>query len=125
MIVINIEKEKIQWKPVQTKTGVRHFANLVVDNLKETDEKENTHSVYNNQSKEDRAESRRLNVRIRQPGVKGHQSGLHREGEEEAEHDPPGDLRIEAARGLQQLAHVPRQNCAWDRARRHAPSCVG
>jgi len=59
MIVINIEKEKIQWKPVQTKTGVRHFANLVVDNLKEVDEKENTHSVYNNQSKEDRAEKKK------------------------------------------------------------------
>jgi hypothetical protein len=59
MIVINIEKEKIQWKPVQTKTGVRHFANLVVDNLKETDEKENTHLVYNNQSKEDRAEKKK------------------------------------------------------------------
>ena len=56
MIVINVEREKIQWKPVQTKTGVRHFANLVVDNLKEVDEKENTHSVYNNQSKEQRAE---------------------------------------------------------------------
>jgi len=56
MIVINVEMEKIQWKPVQTKTGVRHFANLVVDNLKEVDEKENTHSVYNNQSKEQRAE---------------------------------------------------------------------
>jgi len=59
MIVINIEKEKIQWKPVQTKTGVRHFANLVVDNLKEVDEKENTHLVYNNQSKEDRAEKKK------------------------------------------------------------------
>jgi hypothetical protein len=59
MIVINIEKEKIQWKPVQTKTGVRHFANIVVDNLKEVDEKENTHSVYNNQSKEDRAEKKK------------------------------------------------------------------
>ena len=56
MIVINVEREKIQWKPVQTKTGVRHFANLVVDNLKEVDEKENTHSVYNNQSKDQRAE---------------------------------------------------------------------
>ena len=56
MIVINVEREKIQWKPLQTKTGVRHFANLVVDNLKEVDEKENTHSVYNNQSKEQRAE---------------------------------------------------------------------
>ena len=56
MIVINVEREKIQWKPVQTKTGVRHFANLVVDNLKDVDEKENTHSVYNNQSKEQRAE---------------------------------------------------------------------
>jgi hypothetical protein len=59
MIVINVEKEKIEWKPVQTKTGVRHFANLVVDNLKEVDEKENTHTVYNNQSKEDRAEKKK------------------------------------------------------------------
>jgi hypothetical protein len=59
MIVINVEKEKIQWKPVQTKTGVRHFANLVIDNLKEVDEKENTHSVFNNQSKEDRAEKKK------------------------------------------------------------------
>jgi hypothetical protein len=56
MIVINVEREKIQWQPVQTKTGVRHFANIVVDNLKEVDEKGNTHSVYNNQSKEQRAE---------------------------------------------------------------------
>jgi hypothetical protein len=59
MIVINVEKEKIDWKPVQTKTGVKHFANLVVDNLKEVDEKENTHTVYNNQSKEDRAEKKK------------------------------------------------------------------
>lgn len=59
MIVINLEKEKIQWQPVQTKTGVRHFANIVVDNLKEVDEKGNTHSVYNNQSKEDRAEKKK------------------------------------------------------------------
>jgi len=59
MIVINVEKEKIEWKPVQTKTGVRHFANLVVDNLKEADEKENTHTVFNNQSKEDRAEKKK------------------------------------------------------------------
>jgi hypothetical protein len=59
MIVINVEREKIQWQPVQTKTGVRHFANIVIDNLKEVDEKGNTHSVYNNQSKEDRAEKKK------------------------------------------------------------------
>lgn len=56
MLVINIEKEKIQWKPVQTKTGLKHYGTLVIDNLKEVDEKGNTHSVWNNQTAEQRAE---------------------------------------------------------------------
>lgn len=55
MVVLNIEQEKIEWKPVQTKTGVRHFANIAVDYLKEVDDKGNTHSVWNNQSQDQRA----------------------------------------------------------------------
>lgn len=56
MIVINIEQEKIEWKPVQTKNGLKHYGTLAIDNLKEVDDKGNTHSVWNNQTKEERAE---------------------------------------------------------------------
>jgi len=56
MIVISIAQEDIHWKPVQTKSGVKHYASLVVDARKEKDQYENTHTVYNNQSKEERAE---------------------------------------------------------------------
>ena len=56
MITINIEQEKINWKPVQTKSGVKHYATLVIDYLKEVDEKGQTHVVWNNQTTEQRAE---------------------------------------------------------------------
>ena len=59
MIVINVERDKIAWTPVQTKSGVKHYANLAIDLLREKDEKDNTHSVWNNQSKEDRAEKKK------------------------------------------------------------------
>ena len=56
MITINIEKEKINWKPVQTKSGLKHYATLAIDNLKEVDDKGHTHSVWNSQSQLERAE---------------------------------------------------------------------
>ena len=56
MIVISIAQEDINWKPVQTKSGVKHYASLVIDKRKEKDNYENTHTVANNQSKEQRAE---------------------------------------------------------------------
>ena len=59
MIVINVERDKINWTPVQTKNGVKHYGNLAIDLLREKDEKDNTHSVWNNQSKEDRAEKKK------------------------------------------------------------------
>jgi len=59
MIVINVERDKITWTPVQTKNGLKHYGNLAIDLLKEKDEKDNTHSVWNNQSKEDRAEKKK------------------------------------------------------------------
>lgn len=59
MIVINVERDKITWVPVQTKSGVKHYANLAIDLLREKDEKDNTHSVWNNQSKEDCAEKKK------------------------------------------------------------------
>jgi hypothetical protein len=59
MIVINVERDKIAWTPVQTKNGVKHYGNLAIDLLREKDEKDNTHSVWNNQSKEDRAEKKK------------------------------------------------------------------
>jgi hypothetical protein len=59
MIVINVERDKIAWTPVQTKNGLKHYGNLAIDLLKEKDEKDNTHSVWNNQSKEDRAEKKK------------------------------------------------------------------
>lgn len=59
MIVINVERDKITWTPVQTKNGLKHYGNLAIDLLREKDEKDNTHSVWNNQSKEDRAEKKK------------------------------------------------------------------
>ena len=59
MIVINVERDKIAWTPVQTKNGLKHYGNLAIDLLREKDEKDNTHSVWNNQSKEDRAEKKK------------------------------------------------------------------
>ena len=56
MIVISIAQEDIIWKPVQTKSGVKHYASLVIDARKEKDLYDNTHTVANNQSKEERAE---------------------------------------------------------------------
>ena len=56
MIVISIAQEDIHWKPVQTKSGVKHYATLVVDKRKEKDQYENTHTVSNQQSKDERAE---------------------------------------------------------------------
>ena len=35
MKVLNICQEDINWKPVQTKSGVKHYANIAVDYLKE------------------------------------------------------------------------------------------
>jgi len=56
MIVISIAQEDIHWKPVQTKSGVKHYASLVIDARKEKDQYDNTHTVANNQTKEERAE---------------------------------------------------------------------
>ena len=56
MIVISIAQEDINWKPVQTKSGVKHYASLVIDARKEKDLYDNTHTVANNQSKAERAE---------------------------------------------------------------------
>ena len=56
MIVISIAQEDIEWKPVQTKSGLKHYASLVVDKRKEKDQYENTHTVSLSQSKEQRAE---------------------------------------------------------------------
>ena len=56
MIVISIAQEDINWKPVQTKSGVKHYASLVIDARKEKDLYDNTHTVANNQSKKERAE---------------------------------------------------------------------
>ena len=56
MKVLNICQEDIQWKPVQTKSGVKHYANIAVDYLKEPDDKGNNLTVWNNQTQEQRAE---------------------------------------------------------------------
>lgn len=61
MVVLNICKEDINWKPVQTKTGIKHYANIATDYLKDVDDKGNTHSVWNNQSQEERAEKAKKN----------------------------------------------------------------
>ena len=56
MKVLNICQEDINWKPVQTKHGVKHYANIAVDYLKEPDDKGNNLTVWNNQTAEQRAE---------------------------------------------------------------------
>ena len=56
MKVLNICQEDIKWKPVQTKSGVKHYANIAVDYLKEPDDKGNVLTVWNNQTQEQRAE---------------------------------------------------------------------
>ena len=56
MKVLNICQEKINWKPVQTKSGVKHYANIAIDYLSEPDEKGNTITAWNNQTVEQRAE---------------------------------------------------------------------
>lgn len=61
MITLNICKEDITWKPVQTKSGLKHYANLATDYLKDPDDKGNTHCVWNNQSQEERAEKAKKN----------------------------------------------------------------
>ena len=61
MLVLNVCKEDINWKPVQTKNGVKHYANIATDYLKEVDDKGNTHSVWNNQTQEERAEKAKKN----------------------------------------------------------------
>jgi hypothetical protein len=58
MIVLNICKEDINWK--EAKNG-KHYANIATDYLKEVDENSNTHTVWNNQSKEERAEKAKKN----------------------------------------------------------------
>ena len=56
MKVLNICQEDIKWKPVQTKSGIKHYANIAVDYLKEPDDKGNNLTVWNNQTVEQRAE---------------------------------------------------------------------
>jgi hypothetical protein len=58
MIVLNICKEDINWK--EAKNG-KNYANIATDYLKEVDENSNTHTVWNNQSKEERAEKAKKN----------------------------------------------------------------
>lgn len=53
MIVLNICKEEINWK--EAKNG-KHYANVATDFLKQPDDKGNTHTVWNNQTMEERAE---------------------------------------------------------------------
>ncbi len=53
MIVLNICKQEINWK--EAKNG-KHYANIATDFLKEPDEKGNTHTVWNNQTIDERAE---------------------------------------------------------------------
>ena len=58
MIVLNICKQEINWK--EAKNG-KHYANVATDFLKQPDEKGNTHTVWNNQSQEERAEKAKKN----------------------------------------------------------------
>jgi hypothetical protein len=58
MIVLNICKEEINWK--EAKNG-KHYANIATDFLKEPDSTGNTHTVWNNQSQEERAEKAKKN----------------------------------------------------------------
>jgi hypothetical protein len=58
MIVLNICKEDINWK--EAKNG-KNYANVATDFLKQPDDKGNTHTVWNNQSQEERAEKAKKN----------------------------------------------------------------
>jgi hypothetical protein len=58
MIVLNICKEEINWK--EAKNG-KYYANVATDFLKQPDEKGNTHTVWNNQTMEERAEKAKKN----------------------------------------------------------------
>ena len=58
MLVLNICKQEINWK--EAKNG-KHYANIATDYLKEPDEKGNTHTVWNNQTMEERAEKAKKN----------------------------------------------------------------
>jgi hypothetical protein len=58
MIVLNICKEEINWK--KAKNG-KHYANVATDFLKQPDDKGNTHTVWNNQTMEERAEKAKKN----------------------------------------------------------------
>ena len=58
MLVLNICKQEINWK--EAKNG-KHYANIATDYLKEVDEKGNTHTVWNNQTMEERAEKAKKN----------------------------------------------------------------
>lgn len=58
MIVLNICKQEINWK--EAKNG-KHYANVATDLLKVPDEKGNTHTVWNNQTQEERAEKAKKN----------------------------------------------------------------
>ena len=53
MIVLNIKQEDIKF--TKHKNG-NHYATIVVEDRKEPDQYENTHTVYNGQTKEQRAE---------------------------------------------------------------------
>ena len=57
MIVLSIEKEAVKWKK-SVKNG-KEYATVVVEKRKEKDKYENTHSVSNSQSKEERAEKKK------------------------------------------------------------------
>ena len=56
MIIANICQEEVKWK--KGKNG-KHYATLTIDKRKEPDQYENTHSVSNSQSKEERAEKKK------------------------------------------------------------------
>ena len=53
MIVLNIKKQDIKW--TEHKNG-NSYATIVVETRKELDKFDNTHTVYNGQTKEQRAE---------------------------------------------------------------------
>ena len=57
MIVLSIEKEAVKWKKSE-KNG-KEYAAVVVEKRKEKDKYENTHSVSNSQSKDERAEKKK------------------------------------------------------------------
>lgn len=58
MLVLNVCKEEINWK--EAKNG-KHYANVVTDFLKEPDSNGNTHTVWNSQSVDERAEKAKKN----------------------------------------------------------------